>query len=144
MSRILREQSRLLLTLATVMLSAARCTTTAATPNVAEAASACPEMQAVPMYTKGGQVVAPKPVRRVEPRVPDSLRASGRVLAATLHAIVEPDGRVSSVCVVGADDPAWGAAVAQALSSWTFEPGTVNGSPAPVRFQLITTLRAEP
>ena len=104
--------------------------------------SRCPEeVRSVPIAADAPGVVAPRAVRRVEPHAHQSLVENGRVVSATLHAVVEPDGTVGDICIVSSEDPTWTAAVADALKKWEFEPGTVDGHPARVRFQLTTTFR---
>lgn len=100
------------------------------------------EVLAVPLFAKGGPVVAPKAERRVEPSVPASVRRNLSSASATVHAVVEVDGTVSRVCVVKADDPEWAAAVADSVRMWKFQPGTLDGKPTRVRFQLTSRFKS--
>ena len=77
----------------------------------------------------GGQIKAPKLLRRVPPEYPmlaQQARVQGMVV---LDAKVGPDGRVSSVEVL-AGNPLLIEAAVEAVRQWRYQPLLLNGVPA--------------
>ncbi|HEX7707466.1 MAG TPA: TonB family protein [Thermoanaerobaculia bacterium] len=97
------------------------------------------------VHRVGGDVVAPKVVTRVEPVYPEEARAAGVSGMVVLEAVIDEYGNVESARVLkplpfGLDQSAL-----EALREWKFEPGTLNGSPVKVVFNLTLNFRiAEP
>lgn len=89
-----------------------------------------------PAYQVGGQVVAPKLKRQVDPQMSDAasrLKLGGSVL---LHLDVEQDGRsghveVTQLAGLGLDEQA-----VIAVSQYLFEPGTLQGQPVVVELNV--------
>jgi hypothetical protein len=102
-------------------------------PVTAPGCAALAEPTAVNVETARGNAVAPKFVRRVDPRAPSSL--FGRSAEATVEAIIGEDGQVRNVCIASGNQ-VWGNAIATALRRSTFTPGTLDGRPVAVQLSL--------
>ncbi len=86
-------------------------------------------------------VTAPKVLKSPSPKyTPDELRAKteGNVV---LHAIVGSDGRVGRSQVWRSLNDALDAQALEALSTWVFEPGRLNGTPTSVAVEVEMTFR---
>jgi len=70
------------------------------------------------------------------PRMAVTARISGRVV---LQAVITTEGVVDSIEVLQAPDPDLGFADAaiEAVSTWTYEPGTLNGRPVAVSMTVV-------
>ena len=87
--------------------------------------------------------VAPKPLKRVAPEYPQSLRREGKQGYAIVVFVVDKKGQVPIAEVEFASHPEFASSALAAVSKWRFEPGRVNGQPAntwvrlpvPFRFQ---------
>jgi TonB family protein len=76
-----------------------------------------------------GEVSAPAPVRKVDPKYPQDMikeHVEGEVI---LYGVIRPDGSVDSIQVVRKLDPQLDANSVAAFKQWRFEPGTKNGQP---------------
>ena len=98
-------------------------------------------------FTKGAisfktpGVVAPKPVRQLDPKYTvDALRAKvqGDV---TLEVIVGVDGKVEKSRVKEALHPDLDREALRTVDQWEFEAGRVNGQPARVLIEVLMTFR---
>ncbi|HUR81068.1 MAG TPA: energy transducer TonB [Thermoanaerobaculia bacterium] len=91
----------------------------------------------------GGTPTAPKVLRRVEPRVPPSvLRKGGGQFSVVAEATITSEGCVRDLRLVQQTIyPELNRALLEALSKWTFTPGTLNGVPVDVVFNLSTNFR---
>ena len=77
-------------------------------------------------------VTLPTVVHEMKPTYTAELmrrRAEGRV---KLQGVVEADGRVGTVRVIGPVDPVLDAEAVRAFKGWQFRPGTFRGQPAAV------------
>jgi hypothetical protein len=92
------------------------------------AAAARPHSRYAGPYRVGGEVTAPRVVRRV-----DAAPGKGTVL---LEAFISRDGAVRDVVILKATDGAWGHRCADAVRRWTFTPGTLHGRPVDVIYDL--------
>jgi TonB family protein len=89
-----------------------------------------------PFLAVGADVKAPVVLHRVEPVYPEEYRLariSGIVIVQT--AITE-NGTVEDVRLLRSVAPEMDMAAMDAVRQWTFQPGTINGKPAPVLFVL--------
>jgi TonB family protein len=106
-------------------------------------AQAQPSTAASGAYRVGGDVKAPRLVHRVTPLYSEAARRdriSGIVIA---EAVVGKDGRVKDAIVLkGLPDGLSEAALA-AIKQWEFEPGTRNGEPVDVIFNLTTNFKLD-
>jgi hypothetical protein len=127
--------------LVALVVGAGRCATSPpsseafSTPVESCAAKAEPTAQ---QAVAGGDITPPKVIRRVEPHVSDALVHRGA--SATLAAVIGEDGRPRHICIQSGDAE-WGSAMTEALQQWVFEPGTIQGKPIPVLFNITSTLR---
>jgi TonB family protein len=94
-------------------------------------------------FRVGGSVTAPALLSKVEPGYTEEARAAkyqGTVLA---YIEVGPDGRAHNIRVIrglglGLDEKA-----IEALSKWTFKPGTKDGQPVPVQATVEVNFRLQ-
>lgn len=90
----------------------------------------------------GGDLKPAKSRHRVPPAEPNGARAAGIDGVTVIDAVVDRTGAVSDMRIVRATSaPALTYAVMEALRQWTFVPGTRNGQPAEVVFQLTMDRR---
>jgi TonB family protein len=76
-----------------------------------------------------GEVSAPSPLRKVDPKYPTDMikeHVEGEVI---LYGVIRPDGSVDSIQVVRKLDPQLDANSVSAFKQWKFEPATKNGQP---------------
>lgn len=90
-----------------------------------------------------GEVAAPKVQRRVEPRYPDSVRRqSGGVFRVVAQATITSEGCVRDIRLVQQTIyPELNREALEALAKWTFTPGTLDGVPVDVLFNLTLNFR---
>jgi TonB family protein len=80
-------------------------------------------------HIASGEVNAPAPVRKVDPKYPPTLikdHVEGEVI---LYAVIRSDGSVDSIQLVRGIDPDLDANAMQALGQWKFRPATKQGAP---------------
>ncbi len=96
-------------------------------------AAAC-EMR-TQIYTPGADVTAPVLVTEQRPYYSAEARRAKIQGAVWLTCVVLPDGTVDDVQVVRSLDAFYGldTQAVEALKQWTFQPGTKDGVPVPVR-----------
>jgi TonB family protein len=81
----------------------------------------------------GGNVRAPRIVRRVNPVYPVSMREAGREGVVSIEATIGADGMVASARVLSAQvHPDFGNAALEAVRQWEFTPTLLNGTPVEV------------
>ncbi len=97
------------------------------------------------IYTPGADVTAPVLVTEQRPYYPAEAQRAKIQGAVWLTCVVLPDGTVDDVQVVRSLDTVHGldTQAVEALKQWTFEPGTKDGVPVPVRVtaELTFTLK---
>jgi TonB family protein len=85
----------------------------------------------------GGNIRAPMKVRNVKPVYPESMREAGRDGIVSLEAIIDVDGNVASLRVLGAQvHPDLAAAAMEAVRQWKFTPTLLNGAPVEVKMTV--------
>lgn len=89
----------------------------------------------------GGGVTAPRLLHKVEPSYSDAARAEKYQGTVLLKVVIDVDGRAKDVQVVrslglGLDEKA-----VEAVNSWVFSPGSVNGLAVPVQAQIEINFR---
>ena len=94
-------------------------------------------------FRVGGDVKAPVVRQRVEPVIPQAARDARIAGVVIIEAVIDREGRVSKARVLkplpfGVDD-----AAVEAVKQWTFEPGTLNGQPVDVIFNLTVNVPAQ-
>jgi TonB family protein len=93
------------------------------------------------LHRVGGNVTEPVVRVRVSPDYPLIARTMHRSGTATVECIVDRNGRVRDVRVIGSTFPPFGVAAVEAARKWVFSPGTLDGRAVDVIFQL--TVRFE-
>ena len=84
----------------------------------------------------GGDVKAPSVLKRVEPDYTDTAR-KGRITGVVIiEAIINKDGDVEQVRVLKGLPLGLSEKAEEAVKQWKFKPGTLNGDPVPVIFDL--------
>lgn len=91
----------------------------------------------------GGDVKAPRVIRRVEPVYPDEAREAGISGVVILEVIIDKTGRLRSVEVLKGLRSGIDQAAVNAVKQWTFEPATLNGEPVDVFFNLSLNFRLD-
>lgn len=94
----------------------------------------------------GGEVRAPKPLHRVDPQFPDSVRRalSGKSSQTfvILEGFITRAGCVTNIRVIKPGAlPEITASAIMALSQWTFTPGEMDGKPVDVRYAVTISYR---
>lgn len=74
-----------------------------------------------------GPAVAPVPVRRVDPKIPDGVELDSLNGEVVLRVSVDDDGRVEAVEVLKSLQPEFDREMVRALKEWTFEPARERG-----------------
>ena len=81
-------------------------------------------------------VVAPVILYKAEPHYPDSLRKQGITGMVRIEGIVDTTGQLRNPHVIYGSEPALNELALAAVSNWRFKPGTLNGQPVEVIFQV--------
>ncbi len=84
----------------------------------------------------GGDVKAPLVTHRVEPIYTDPARKAKITGVVIVEAIIDKDGNVDKVHVLKGLGMGLSEAAADAVKHWKFKPGTLNGEPVDVIFNL--------
>jgi TonB family protein len=100
-----------------------------------------PVMPAPPekIYTVTGDVKAPRVLRRVSPPYPEvarRMRLNGLVI---LECIIDQSGRIRDAKIVQSSFAAFEQPALDAVRQWEFAPGTLNGQPVNVQFNLTVS-----
>jgi len=80
-----------------------------------------------------GQVLAPAPATREWPEIPPALQQKYAHRQVVISALVDREGKVSTVTVKRTPDTRVSTPIAQALSKWIFHPAQINGQPVAVK-----------
>lgn len=92
----------------------------------------------------GGNIRVPRKLKDVRAVYPPAMRAEGREGEVTLEAIIDTDGAVQSVRVLGAHvHPDFALAAADAVRQWQFSPTLLNGQPVEVRMNVAMSFRLD-
>jgi TonB family protein len=104
--------------------------------------AAPPPEQSEPLHV-GGDVKAPVVVHRVEATYPEEARKRGVNDIAILELVIDKTGHVVDAKILK-DVPYGGSEAAlAAVKQWTFKPGTRNGQPVDVVFNLTVRIGAD-
>lgn len=87
----------------------------------------------------GGDVVAPVPVKRVEPDF-GPCQGQPHSGAPILEAVIDELGVVREVRMLKPVNPCIEKAVVEAIRQWQFRPGTLKGKPVPVVFNMVVLI----
>lgn len=86
----------------------------------------------------------PKPIAPTLPAYPAALTDTGKNGAATIDVLVKADGTVADPLIKSADDEAFAAAAIATVTTWHFEPGTLDNVPADMRVAIPFKFAAPP
>jgi protein TonB len=84
----------------------------------------------------GGDVKAPQVIKRVEPKYTDTARKARVTGVVIVEAIIDKNGNVDSAKVLKGLDLGLTEQAVEAVKQWKFRPGTLNGEPVDVIFNL--------
>jgi TonB family protein len=87
------------------------------------------ELRLTPGMSRVGDVNAPVPLRKVDPKYPQTLAEDHVEGEVILYGVIRPDGSVDSIQLVRGVDEQLDANAVQAFSQWKFEPATKEGQP---------------
>jgi periplasmic protein TonB len=87
----------------------------------------------------GGNVKAPVAIDRVKPDYTDSARKAKITGTVIVEAIIDTNGNVRDVRVIKGLPMGLGEQAEEAVKKWKFKPGTLNGEPVSVIFNLTVT-----
>jgi TonB family protein len=76
-----------------------------------------------------GDLAGPVPVRKVDPKYPQTLRNENVEGEVVLYAIIRRDGSVDSIQLLKGVEPELDQNAMEALTRWRFRPATRNGAP---------------
>jgi len=84
----------------------------------------------------GGDVKAPVAIHRTEPKYTDTARKAHTTGVVIVEAVIDKDGNVDRVKVLKGLDFGLTEQAVEAVKQWKFRPGTLNGQPVDVLFNL--------
>jgi len=79
------------------------------------------------IYEVGGEVIAPRLVRRVEPVYPSILLRTRMRQTVVVRCVIDRNGRVRDPQILSETMPPFNQAVIAAVSQWRFTPGSLHG-----------------
>lgn len=85
-----------------------------------------------PIYKAGGDVTAPRVIKKVDPKYTEKTRGAGVEGAVVLRFAVNREGRPEDIVVVRSLHPDLDKNAIAALQQWEFEPGKKDGKPVRV------------
>ncbi|HEV2721827.1 MAG TPA: TonB family protein [Thermoanaerobaculia bacterium] len=88
------------------------------------------------VYTMAEGIKAPVPLRRVTPPYPEIARRMRLNGYAVVECIIDQSGRVRDARVLTSSNSAFEQPAIEAVRQWQFSPGTLNGQPVDVQFDL--------
>jgi len=100
-----------------------------------------PLLNAPGAYRVGGDVKPPVVIRRANPFYPESARRNNVMGVVVLEVLVGKDGRVKETAVRKGLPEGLSQAAIDAVRQWEFEPGTLNGEPVDIIFDLTIAFR---
>ncbi len=102
--------------------------------------SAPPPRQEAPLRV-GGDVKAPVVISRVEPTYPEVARKARISGIVIVECIIDKNGTVQNVQILKPLPFGLDQAAAEAVKKWRFKPGTLNGQPVDVIFNLTVNFK---
>jgi len=112
-------------------------------PHDSPPASLTPVLNAPGALRVGGDVKAPVVIHRVNPMYPDEARRSHISGIVILEVLIDKTGRVKDAVVLKPLPLGLDQAAIDAVRQWTFRPGTLNGEPVDVIFNLTINFRLD-
>jgi TonB family protein len=93
------------------------------------------------IYKIGVGITAPKVIRKAEPNYTQEAREAKIQGSVVLSAVLEPDGRLSTIVVEKGLDPGLDANAIEAVGTWLFKPAQKDGEPVPVHVKIEINFR---
>lgn len=87
-------------------------------------------------YTLREGVVAPVIIQRVEPVYPALLQRMGMSGVVRIECVISRSGQLTDIRVVHSTHQLFSESALDAVSQWTFQPGTLDGRPVATRFDF--------
>ena len=94
-------------------------------------------------FRVGGDVKAPIVIRRVEPQYSDEARANRISGIVIVEVRINKNGRVSDTMILKGLPYGLDQSALDAVKQWEFKPGTLNGEPVDVIFNLTVNFRLD-
>lgn len=94
-------------------------------------------------YRPGGNVLAPKIVYQVDPEYTEEARKARLQGIVIIEAIIDTNGNVTSARVLKGMAGGLDRSALAAVEQWRFKPGTMDGKPVPVIFDLMVRFRLQ-
>jgi protein TonB len=91
----------------------------------------------------GGDVKAPIVQHRTDPQYPDMARKARIAGMVIVEAIINKDGEVEQVKVIKGLPMGLSESAVEAVKQWKFKPGTMNGQPVDVIFNLTVNFKLD-
>jgi protein TonB len=91
----------------------------------------------------GGNVKAPVVVTRVDPIYTDIARRASIQGVVILEAVIDRNGNVTEARILKGLPMGLEQSALNAIRQWKFKPGTLNGQPVPVYYNLTINFRLE-
>ena len=91
----------------------------------------------------GGDVKAPVAIKRVEPLYTDLARKARVEGVVIIEAIIDRNGDVTDVRILKPLPLGLDTSALEAVKRWKFQPGTLNGQPVPVIYNLTVNFRLQ-
>jgi len=103
--------------------------------------SAMPAFNTAGAFRVGGDVKAPVVIRRVNPLYPEEARQHNVSGIVILEVLIDKNGRVKDAMVMKSLPFGLSQAAIDAVRQWEFQPGTLNGEPVDVIFNLTINFK---
>lgn len=81
-------------------------------------------------------ITPPRVVHKVDPEYPAELRRQGVTGIVTIEGLIDTSGRLVRPRILRSADPRLNEFALAAVREWRFRPGTVNGQPTEVLFEV--------
>lgn len=94
-------------------------------------------------YRVGGDVKAPVVIKRIDPVYPEEARRARISGVVILEVLIGADGLVKQAMILKPLPYGLDQAALEAVRQWMFKPGTLNGQPVPVIFNLTTSFKLD-
>jgi periplasmic protein TonB len=91
----------------------------------------------------GGDVKAPVAINRIDPTYTEIARKARIEGFVIIEAIIDTNGNVTDVRILKTLPLGLGDAAMDAVRRWKFKPGTLNGQPVPVIYDLTVNFRMQ-
>ena len=91
----------------------------------------------------GGDVKAPVAITRIEPQYTELARKARIEGIVIIEAIIDRNGNVTDVRVLKPLPLGLDQSALEAVKRWKFSPGTLNGQPVPVIYNLTVNFRLQ-